>query len=85
MLAASACGEYEAGPVPLAGGEPRVDAVYAAYRSFCEDSGVKTPVTKERLGQQMRFFFPEAERRRVLAGGTRIYVYAGLPRAEATG
>jgi hypothetical protein len=85
VLAAYPCGEYEARPVPLAGGEPRVDAVYAAYRGFCEDSGVKTPVTKERLGQQMRFFFPEAERRRVLEGGSRVYVYAGLPRVEVTG
>jgi hypothetical protein len=76
---------YGVAPPAFAGGDPRVDAVYAAYKHFCDGSGFKVPATKERLGQQMRFFFPNAQRRKVSQEGTRVYVYSGLPRTVTMG
>lgn len=56
-----------------------VDAVYGAYRRFCEHCGM-TPCRAARLGQEMRLVFPGVERTRVSVNGKRVYVYRGLPK-----
>lgn len=57
-----------------------IAAVYGAYRRFCEGSGM-TPCKRERLGQEMRLFFPTVARSKASSDGKRVRVYKNLPRA----
>jgi hypothetical protein len=55
-----------------------VDAVYGAFRRYCEANGMSA-CKRERLGQEMRLFFPHVERTRASDEGKRVKVYRGLP------
>jgi hypothetical protein len=56
-----------------------IDAVYGAYRKFCETSGMQAS-KRARFGQEMRLVFPKVERSRASDGAERVRVYRGLPR-----
>jgi len=56
-----------------------VDAVFEAYRHWCDVSGSKA-FKKEGLGQHIRLAFASADRHRITADGVRSWAYRGLPR-----
>jgi hypothetical protein len=56
-----------------------VDAVYAAYRKYCESCGMAA-CKRQKMGHDIKVAFSNAVRTRVSIDGKRVRVYRGLPR-----
>jgi putative DNA primase/helicase len=64
-----------------AGAEVLVDALYSAYRAWCDDNGHAKP-TKQTFGRNLRAAFPQIRIKRPRDGEDRVRAYVGIALRE---